>query len=480
MPEDKWTSLPWLLPEAGPSTHRKHADTPLGIDQADLCCDDVSEDAMAREDEIDALTSFYCRENEFQVIYDSQKHDDKNDVPRSTLIELNVQLKPPDNTSDFISFHSSSPLGIDTLPPMSIRALLRPGYPSTIPPSFGLRCSWISDEQLERLATEMDKLWSPGCTIVLAWVEWLRECGYGILTECGSTVKLLEDLPPIKSGQRCARWPRNGGKALKMIEQHCFGAQEEIWASELHHCGVCFEQHAPCDCLRFKTCQHTFCKSCISAYFASQMQVQSASALVCPEIGCGKSALPGEVRQVVSSEMFEKYERQLLQTSLDSMSDLVWCPRCQYPASLQEGGNGFLAICGQCTFSFCSECRLGWHGLSPCVNLADRWAAADDATKEMLRAKYGEQVLAEVQSSSWVKDNTKNCPKCSAATQKSGGCNHITCQKCRHEWCWLCKKTYVPGHYRNGSCEQFSDDFFEEAGITREEFERNYQVVNHY
>ena len=39
--------------------------------------------------------------------------------------------------------------------------------------------------------------------------------------------------------------------------------------------------------------------------------------------------------------------------------------------------------------------------------------------------------------------------------------------------------TYKPGHYKNSSCEQFSDDFFEEAGLTREEFARDWVVFDH-
>lgn len=32
----------------------------------------------------------------------------------------------------------------------------------------------------------------------------------------------------------------------------------------------------------------------------------------------------------------------------------------------------------------------------------------------------------------------KCCPRCTRQTVKSGGCNHMTCQVCRCEWCWIC------------------------------------------
>lgn len=35
---------------------------------------------------------------------------------------------------------------------------------------------------------------------------------------------------------------------------------------------------------------------------------------------------------------------------------------------------------------------------------------------------------------------TKDCPRCSRQTMKSGGCNHMTCQVCRADWCWICNQ----------------------------------------
>ena len=39
---------------------------------------------------------------------------------------------------------------------------------------------------------------------------------------------------------------------------------------------------------------------------------------------------------------------------------------------------------------------------------------------------------------------------------------------------------YQPGHFKNGNCEQFSQDFFDEINVTREEFDQNYVVMNHW
>jgi len=82
----------------------------------------------------------------------------------------------------------------------------------------------------------------------------------------------------------------------------------------------------------------------------------------------------------------------------------------------------------------------------------------------------------------WLLDDCycQACPSCQTLIQKNGGCNHITCRHCNFEWCWLCACKYQPGHYRNGKCEQFSQDFFDEIALTRDEFEEQFVVENHW
>ena len=43
----------------------------------------------------------------------------------------------------------------------------------------------------------------------------------------------------------------------------------------------------------------------------------------------------------------------------------------------------------------------------------------------------------------WVAANTKKCPRCSAAIEKDEGCNHMSCRKCRHEFCWICMQDWT-------------------------------------
>jgi len=280
--------------------------------------------------------------------------------------------------------------------------------------------------------------------------------------------------------RRAARWPRDGVEVVSTLLAHLASSAEACWRESLHCCGICLDEKSALDCVRFSVCTHTFCKECLTGYFESLMSEGGSSALCCPEPSCRQAVTPSEVQTLLPESLYERYEKQQLQTGLDSMRDVVWCPRCEYPAFLIDGEGSSLANCGCCGFAFCTECRLAWHGLAPCANLATRWRQADDRGKAALREKYGERVIEEVESSEWVLDNTKRCPNCYTSVEKNGGCNHITCRKCNYEWCWLCNGKYMQGHFRNGSCEQFSQDFFDELDLTREDFDANYVVMNHW
>merc|ERR1719203_1450706 len=59
---------------------------------------------------------------------------------------------------------------------------------------------------------------------------------------------------------------------------------------------------------------------------------------------------------------------------------------------------------------------------------------------------------------------TKDRPGCTRQTEKNGGCNHMSCQQCGCEWCWICGKAIigeVGWHYAannpDSGCLQFSD-----------------------
>ncbi len=50
------------------------------------------------------------------------------------------------------------------------------------------------------------------------------------------------------------------------------------------------------------------------------------------------------------------------------------------------------------------------------------------------------------ETSNWIHCHTKECPKCHATIEKSGGCNHMVCRNtsCKAEFCWVCLGPWDP------------------------------------
>ena len=63
--------------------------------------------------------------------------------------------------------------------------------------------------------------------------------------------------------------------------------------------------------------------------------------------------------ELVPPELYERYERILLETQLETMVDVVLCPRlaCQCPTMMDREQN--MGQCPACHFAFCIYCRCG-------------------------------------------------------------------------------------------------------------------------
>ncbi|XP_010777351.1 E3 ubiquitin-protein ligase ARIH2 [Notothenia coriiceps] len=50
------------------------------------------------------------------------------------------------------------------------------------------------------------------------------------------------------------------------------------------------------------------------------------------------------------------------------------------------------------------------------------------------------------------------CPKCNICIEKNGGCNHMQCSKCKHDFCWMCLgdwKTHGSEYYE---CSRYKEN----------------------
>lgn len=346
---------------------------------------------------------------------------------------------------------TSLDLEVLSLPPIALSFEFPRDYPSSSPPTFSLTSKWMPHSLLTRVAKRLDALWqeSEGMEIIFSWTSFLKEELVDFLSLASPV-----DLTCVEEGEeeadpRCVRDIVDADLLLPAIKENDEVAREKIFASTVFQCNVCFEDDFGSNAIQFLPCKHVFCKECMKDYFTVQIKDGSVRCLTCPEDKCTSVALPIQVKSLVAPELFAVYDRLLLQTTLDTMADVVYCPRkiCSSPVMVEPGLT--MAICPSCKFAFCFFCKMTYHGVAPCKlesskfkELHREYSSADAAGRELMEKRYSKAMLKRVfeeqRSEQYLEKNTKRCPGCKASVSKVDGCNKMTCTKCQRYFCWIC------------------------------------------
>ena len=315
-------------------------------------------------------------------------------------------------------------------------------------------------QQLSKLCKCLDEMWSEdggGEVIMFRWLQFL-------LDETLTTLTLESPfLLRYKKAQRQSNARRRGDERafqdvasyynlVNAIVEYDQEERKRVFKSSYFTCNVCFCEKPGSLCIEFHECEHVFCVDCMGEYFKVQIEDGAVRALNCPSEKCESQALPSQVKDLVSPELFAKYDRFLLQYSLDGMSDIVYCPRPSCQTAVMLDSESSMGVCTSCSFAFCAFCKHTYHGVSPCViksddirKLHEEYTTASSEEKELLEKRFGkrrlQQMVDEVVSEKWLYSNAKQCPSCKASIQKIDGCNKMTCIKCRAYFCWLCMAT---------------------------------------
>ncbi|XP_066447327.1 E3 ubiquitin-protein ligase RNF14-like isoform X2 [Eleutherodactylus coqui] len=387
-----------------------------------------------QEDELLALTSIYA-EDEFK----------RTDAAAGGEFQLCLELP-----SDFVvSIKSNSATNssadnfentVSFLPPIVLNFELPPGYPSTTPPNFTLSCKWLTPTQLSLLCQRLDDLWeeNSGCVVIFPWIQFLKEetldylnikspyeidvSSNGLQSWMQTTEKTCEDgvlLEKAPYDKRAIQDVQSVPALVRCILDFNEAQQKKVFDNKPFLCNICFMEKLGSECTHFKACEHVYCNYCLKDYFVVQIKDGQVHALNCPEPKCPSVAIPAQVKDLVGEQLFSRYDRLLLQSSLDLMADIVYCPRltCQTPVMQEPGGT--MGICSVCQYAFCILCKMTFHGISPCkepeekpVELNEGDESDDEDWKRVMEKAFDKKKNIE-----WIEENAKPCPSCKVPIQ---------------------------------------------------------------
>lgn len=191
-------------------------------------------------------------------------------------------------------------------------------------------------------------------------------------------------------------------------------------------CACLTDIEGPKFIFRLEYCGHAYCIDCV------QMQVAPLTVefpIVCAAEGCSKMFVWKDFENLFQRTSFKP--RLLANASLKSYiganPKLVRnCPTPDCSSIYRVSENGKCYFCSECQATICTTCHDPYH---------------DGVTCEMYQRGKEEADRFE----RWMRRNPrerKRCPKCRIPIEKTEGCNHVCCRRCRAHICWVCPQLY--------------------------------------
>lgn len=246
-------------------------------------------------------------------------------------------------------------------------------------------------------------------------------------------------------------------------------------------CNICCEHYIDPVKTYSLLCQHTFCISCWYQY--AHDAVVRGSLIACMIPDCTLSIPHRDLDEMWDSqdksELSFKIQKQLQDNPLirssarviiDAQTKYKWCPatdctnftellKYTKPNNNEEDDLEYALRQGmeknksidlsrvpvvKC-FSgheFCFNCNYENHLPCPCW-VVKNWVKKCEDDSE---------------TANWIEANTHSCPKCESLIEKNGGCNHMTCKKCRYEFCWICLHDWSEHNNQYYTCNRYKEE----------------------
>ncbi|KZV72813.1 hypothetical protein PENSPDRAFT_628182 [Peniophora sp. CONT] len=218
-------------------------------------------------------------------------------------------------------------------------------------------------------------------------------------------------------------------------------------------CQICFDDEAT-ETLSLD-CGHAFCTGCWAAYATSKIREEGEHKIPCMAEGCSVLAPDTFVLTVLSptdARAAARFKELCTRDYVEAQRALKFCPypecthavRCSAAATKASLSTIVPAVtCGaDAKHQFCFGCNIE----------ADHRPLLCAVSKLWLQ-----KCRDDSETANWIKSNTKECSKCQSTIEKNGGCNHMTCKKCKHEFCWVCMGSWQEHGTQWYNCNRFDE-----------------------
>ena len=289
--------------------------------------------------------------------------------------------------------------------------------------------------------------------------------------------EVYEDVEFLKAIQLSALSGRKKMTIARVINQ----LQSQIFNNEQAHGSLTKSPQSSSNraLIELPACQHKLCKNCWRIYL--EMKIKTGDMKIsCPSQNCNNVVPIDIIETLIPPEFTRKYLYFDLKSFVENNNVLDWCPapgcdlamkmsvdyssaygrnsagrkssnarrakrgsKKKHYRSKVELNAGKQAMFQSATcfngHQYCFACKGLPHDPAPCEDMQE-WASLTEEYMDLVGGDDTRKASSEsdLASTIWLRANTKECPKCNVMIQKNDGCNHMTCRKCRHDFCWIC------------------------------------------
>ncbi|KAI0066184.1 hypothetical protein BV25DRAFT_1821093 [Artomyces pyxidatus] len=290
---------------------------------------------------------------------------------------------------------------------------------------------------------------SATAALLLRHMDWNKDRLIDKFMDNASSVNVAAGVTPASPASspgpdRSRRSTRTTTKSLKKAEP--------APTPQPFVCPICFDD-SQVETLAL-VCGHKFCTGCWGAYVSSKIREEGEHRIICMGENCSVVAPDPFILRALDddAETAARFQELVVRNFVASNKNLKFCPfpSCTNTVSCPAAASRSTlttivptVVCGaDSRHKFCFGCPIeGDHRPVLCA-----------VSKMWLQKCHDDSETAN-----WIKSNTKECSKCQSTIEKNGGCNHMTCKKCKYEFCWVCMGPWVEHGTAWYSCNRFDD-----------------------
>ncbi|KZT24051.1 hypothetical protein NEOLEDRAFT_1135582 [Neolentinus lepideus HHB14362 ss-1] len=223
---------------------------------------------------------------------------------------------------------------------------------------------------------------------------------------------------------------------------------EDSSANTKYLCQICYDDHSADETFETR-CGHRFCVTCWQTYLESKIKEEGQCTIKCMGEGCKTTVDESAIVKLVEKPCYERYQKLVQESYVAANPALRYCPHPSCTQAVHCQGITESSLSSVVPTVSCAENHIFCFG---CGLDSDHKPSSCKLVKLWLK-----NAKEDAGTASWIKANTRTCPKCHQNIEKAGGCNRMLCRHCKYQFCWLCMRKWEVHGYNDAVCSTWKE-----------------------